>query len=75
MVYNIIRKKTSGYGGSSRVIFVMITIMVMAVSTITQKRLQKKKKKKKKKIRRIRKKKVGGDSMKVMEVMTMVGRW
>jgi hypothetical protein len=70
MVYNIIRKKTSGYGGSSRVIFVMITIMVMAVSTITQKRLQKKKKKKKEK-----KKKDGGDSMKVMEVMTMVGRW
>jgi hypothetical protein len=70
MVYNIIRKKTSGYGGSSRVIFVMITIMVMAVSTITQKRLQKKKKR----IRR-RKGKDGGDSMKVMEVMTMVGRW
>jgi hypothetical protein len=70
MVYNIIRKKTSGYGGSSRVIFVMITIMVMAVSTITQKRLQKKKKR-----RRRRKGKDGGDSMKVMEVMTMVGRW
>jgi hypothetical protein len=70
MVYNIIRKKTSGYGGSSRVIFVMITIMVMAVSTITQKRLQKKKRR-----RRRRKRKDGGDSMKVMEVMTMVGRW
>jgi len=72
MVYNIIRKKTSGYGGSSRVIFVMITIMVMAVSTITQKRLQKKKKIRR---RRRRKRKDGGDSMKVMEVMTMVGRW